>query len=202
MKEQQAIIIKKEIEIIRKKIMGFCIDDNMKVSLVKNALDMAVKNRTNTHEKIIHHSDRGIQYCCPDYANFAQQRGMILSTTEKYDPYENAVAERINETLKYEFGMLKTIPNLQVARKMLQQSVEVYNNERRHCSLKMQTPNFAHKHQQHKYKSYKKVKVEKDEKSTTDENGQSALSTPAQRTNSKVNDGQVVDKVFEKRMPN
>lgn len=81
---------------------------------------------------------------------------MILSTTEKYDPYENAVAERINGILKYEFGLIKTIPSLDIANKMLKESVEIYNNERRHCSIEMKTPNFAHTNQTHPYKSYKK----------------------------------------------
>ena len=101
--------------------------------------------------------------CCPDYAEFATGRGMILSTTEKYDPYENAVAERINGILKYEFGLIKTIPSLEIATKMLQESVEVYNNERRHCSLEMNTPNFAHINQKHQYKFYKKKIAKKEE---------------------------------------
>ena len=172
-------------DLYSKKIMGFCIDDNMRVGLVKDALEMALKNRETTHQNIIHHSDRGIQYCCPDYVEFAQKRGMILSTTEKYDPYENAVAERMNETLKYEFGMIKTIPNLQVANKMLKEAVAVYNDERRHCSLEMKTPNYAHTKQEHKYKSYKKNKQKNAEESTKDEMMQSALSTHAKLTNSK-----------------
>jgi putative transposase len=172
-------------DLYSKKIMGFCIDDNMRVGLVKDALEMALKNRETTHQNIIHHSDRGIQYCCPDYVEFATKRGMTMSTTEKYDPYENAVAERINETIKYEFGMIKTIPNLKVATKMLQEAVEIYNKERRHCSLKMQTPNFAHTHQKHQYKSYKKNRVKKDDESAKDENMKAALSTPAKQTNSK-----------------
>ncbi len=81
---------------------------------------------------------------------------MVLSTTEKYDPYENAVAERINGILKYEFGLIKIIPTIEVAQKIAAQAVAVYNNERRHRSLNMQTPEFAHSHQQHNYKSYKK----------------------------------------------
>jgi putative transposase len=145
-------------DLYSKKIMGYKLDDNMKVGLVKDALEMAFKNRQMKHETIIHHSDRGLQYCCLDYAEFAGNKGFILSTTEKYDPYENAVAERMNETLKYEFGLLKTIPSLDVANKMLKESVEVYNNERRHCSLDMHTPEFAHTHQRHQYKSYKKTK--------------------------------------------
>lgn len=145
-------------DLYSKKIMGCCLDDNMRVGLVKDALEMAIKSRETTHPNIIHHSDRGIQYCCPDYAEFAEKRGMVLSTTEKYDPYENAVAERINETLKYEFGLIKTIPDLTTAKKMLKEAVQVYNNERRHCSLEMKTPNYAHAKQEHKYKSYAKKK--------------------------------------------
>ena len=97
--------------------MGWAIDTNMKVDLVKDALKMAIKNKTYNYENIIHHSDRGIQYCCPDYSEFSKKLGMILSTTQKYDPYENAVAERINGILKYEFGLIHTIPNIEIAKK-------------------------------------------------------------------------------------
>ena len=134
-------------DLYSKKIMGYKLDNNMKVGLVKDALKMALTNRRYDHENVIHHSDRGIQYCCPDYTEFAQSNGMILSTTEKYDPYENAVAERINGILKYEFGLIKTIPTLEVAQKMVRESVDIYNQERRHRSLDMQTPEFAHNHQ-------------------------------------------------------
>lgn len=143
-------------DLYSKKIMGYCLDDNMKVTMVKDALQMALNNCIHNRETTIHHSDRGIQYCCPDYAGFATPKGMVLSTTEKYDPYENAVAERINGILKYEFGLIKTIPDLETAKKMIKQSVEIYNNKRRHRSLKMQTPNFAHINQQHQYVSYKR----------------------------------------------
>lgn len=144
-------------DLYSKKIMGYKLDDNMRVGMVKDALTMALKNCELNHPNIIHHSDRGIQYCCPDYSDFATDKGMILSTTEKYDPYENAVAERINGILKYEFGLIKTIPSIEIANKMLKETVEVYNNERRHWSLQMQTPTFAHSNQQHLYKSYKKL---------------------------------------------
>jgi len=145
-------------DLYSKKVMGYKLDDNMRVGMVKEALSMALNNCEHKRETIIHHSDRGIQYCCPDYSEFATGKGMILSTTEKYDPYENAVAERINGILKYEFGLIKTIPSIKIANKMLKQSVIVYNNERRHCSLQMNTPNYAHTNQVHIYKSYKKVK--------------------------------------------
>ena len=83
-----------------KQIMGYKLDNHMKTSLCKDALDMAIKNRKYPNKKIIHHSDRGFQYCNPKYTQFAENNGIIMSMTEQYDPYENAVAERINRTLK------------------------------------------------------------------------------------------------------
>ena len=126
----------------------------MKATLVKEALQMALKNRLYSHQNIIHHSDRGIQYCCPEFSDYAQNNGMLLSTTQKYDPYENAVAERINGILKYEFGFIKTLPNLVMAKKMIKQAVNIYNKKRRHYSLEMKTPEFAHRNQKHEYKYY------------------------------------------------
>ena len=138
-----------------KKIMGWKLDNNMKVSLVKQALEMAHKNRIHNHKNIIHHSDRGIQYCCPDYSEFAQNKGFVLSTTQQYDPYENAVAERINGILKYEFGLKNTVKNIEIAQKMVEQAVEIYNNERIHWSLDLKTPQHVHKqHNKQVYKSY------------------------------------------------
>ena len=142
-----------------KKVMGYKIDTNMRVELVKDALQMAVNKRIYKNQNTIHHSDRGIQYCCPDFSEFAKSKNVTLSTTQNSSPYENAVAERVNGILKQEFGLGKTIPNLKTAQKMVKQAVEIYNNERRHYSLNMKSPQFAHINQQHKYKSYKKIKT-------------------------------------------
>jgi transposase InsO family protein len=138
-----------------KKIMGYSLQDNMKVGLVKDALQMALDNRSFKHQSIIHHSDRGLQYCCPDFSEYAQSKGMVLSTTQQYDPYENAVAERVNGILKQEFGLGRTIPSLEVAQKMAKQAVAIYNNERPHLSLDLNMPSRAHLKQEHQYKSYK-----------------------------------------------
>ena len=143
-----------------KKIMGYAVDDNMKVDLVKAALKMASKNMIFSHETIIHHSDRGIQYCCPDYSDLAEKLHFKLSTTQQYDPYENAVAERINETLKYEYGLNRQAVNLQVLKKSVKQSVDIYNNRRAHWSLELKTPEEVHRsYNSLKYKSYSKIKV-------------------------------------------
>lgn len=140
-----------------KKIMGYALEDNMKVEMVKKALKMAYNNKQFIKKDCIHHSDRGLQYCCPDYTEFAKKLGYKMSTTQKYDPYENAVAERINGILKYEFGFKNILPNLKIAQKMIKEAVEIYNNERTHWSLNLKTPVQAHNEfDKHIYKSYRK----------------------------------------------
>jgi len=140
-----------------KKIMGYAIDDNMRVDLVKKALKMAHGNMIFGHDAVIHHSDRGIQYCCPDYSELTEKLNFTLSTTQQYDPYENAVAERINETLKYEYGLNRQSPNLQTLKKLVKQAVDFYNNERVHWSLGLKTPEEVHRsYNSLKYKSYSK----------------------------------------------
>ena len=144
-----------------KKIMGYAVDDNMKVDLTKTALKMAYKNKMFSHDKVIHHSDRGIQYCCPDYSLLAEKLNFKLSTTQQYDPYENAVAERINETLKYEYGLNRQAVNLQILKKLVKQAVDIYNNKRIHWSLGLKTPEEIHRsYNSLKYKSYSKIKIE------------------------------------------
>jgi putative transposase len=97
--------------------------------MVKEALTMAQPNTIFKNESIIHYSDRGKQYCCSDYTSFAGNKGFVMSATEKYGPYENAVTERINGILKYEFGLRKTLPRIALTKKMMKQAVEIYNNK-------------------------------------------------------------------------
>lgn len=140
-----------------KKIMGWSFDDNMKVSMVKEAVTMAYNNCKYDHKSIIHHSDRGMQYCCPDYTELAKGKGFVMSTTQQSDPYENAIAERINGILKYEFGLRKTITSIAIARAMIKEAVAIYNNDRLHWSLDLKTPQMVHNaYNQQKYKSYKR----------------------------------------------
>ena len=79
--------------------------------------------------------------------------------TEKYDPYENAVAERINRTLKYEYGLKQTIKNTNLAQKMTEQAVYIYNNLRTHFSLGLRKPVEEHLNPNIKYKSYRKINL-------------------------------------------
>ena len=117
------------------------------------------KNRMFNGTETIHHSDRGIQYCCPDYKQFADKLGFKMSNTQQYDPYENAVAERVNETLKYEFGLKRKFVDLKEVRKAVAQAVWLYNNKRVHWSLGLKTPQQVHQsYDSVKYKSYSKPK--------------------------------------------
>ncbi|WP_369412531.1 IS3 family transposase [Mesonia aestuariivivens] len=142
-----------------KQIMGYNLDNHMRTSLCKKALDMAIKNRKYPHLKLIHHSDRGFQYCNPKYTQFAEDNNITMSMTEQYDPYENAVAERINRTLKHEYGLKQTIKNTELAQKLTQQAVYIYNNLRTHFSLDLRKPAEVHLNPNIQYRSYRKNNV-------------------------------------------
>jgi len=141
-----------------KKIVGFKVSSNMKASLSLDALKMALKNRKYPEKKLIHHSDRGFHYCWPEYVQTLQESGILISMTEKYDPYENALAERINRTLKYEFALNQVIANKTIAEKMVRRAVSVYNSKRPHDSLNGRTPEDVHLNANQHYKSYRKNK--------------------------------------------
>ena len=141
-----------------KKIMGYKLDDNMRTELCLDALKMALKNRKYPDQGLIHHSDRGIQYCNPMYTKFAEENGLTISMTEQYDPYENAIAERINKTLKYEYGLKLNIKNTKLAQKMTKNAIFIYNNIRTHWSLDLKTPAHVHLNKNNDYKSYRKNK--------------------------------------------
>jgi transposase InsO family protein len=147
-------------DLYSKKIMGWQYADNMKAEIVIDALKMAKRNCVHNQKEIIHHSDRGIQYCCPAFSDYSDKNGFVLSTTQQYDPYENAVAERINGILKYEFGLKETIANETIARKMISQAVKIYNEKRLHWSLDFRTPQEAHSQFNTQIcKSYKRTNV-------------------------------------------
>jgi len=111
-----------------KQIVGYQLSENLKAINCINALKTAIKNRKYPDRPLIHHSDRGLQYCCPDYIETLEKYHINISMTTKHDPYENAVAERINGTLKYEFDLGDRLPDLKHAQIEINKSVWVYNN--------------------------------------------------------------------------
>lgn len=142
-----------------KKIVGFKLAHHLRTEIVVDALKMALKERSFSNRKLIHHSDRGIQYCAPEFTNFTDKQQISLSNTQNSDPYENAIAERINRTLKYEYGLREILPDFKTAEKIVKQAVEIYNNQRLHFSLGLQTPSKVHIKENVKYKSYKRKKM-------------------------------------------
>lgn len=99
-----------------KKIMGYELCNNMEAASTLKALVMAVSNRKYVHQALIHHSDRGLQYCSKLYTDYLKQHHIAISMTENSDPYENAIAERVNGILKDEFGLAEQLCNIHQAK--------------------------------------------------------------------------------------
>lgn len=136
-----------------KRIMGFNLSEDMKVPSVVKTLKMAISN-SKKPEGIIHHSDRGVQYCHPDYSGFAESEGMIMSMTIKHDPYENAIAERVNGILKNEYCIGDGYPDAKTARADIARVIWIYNNLRPHMSCHMLTPVQAHEQSYYKLRRW------------------------------------------------
>jgi len=144
-----------------KKIVGYNVSNNLQAKHTVRALEMALRNRQYKHEPLIHHSDRGFQYCCDDYQNVLIENMITCSMTETYDPYANAVAERVNGIIKQEFLQGYSHPDVTVMRQVVKQSIDIYNTFRPHYSCHMQTPNRMHDQKQVKIKTYKTKKSSK-----------------------------------------
>lgn len=127
-----------------KKIMGYEVSDNLAATNTIKALEMALKNRNYT-TPLIHHSDRGLQYCSAGYTKLLMDNNINISMTQDGSPYDNAIAERVNGILKDEFGLDDTFENMKQARTEAKQSIDLYNTLRPHLSNKMLTPNEMHK---------------------------------------------------------
>lgn len=123
-----------------RKIVGYAIADNMETESMIVALKMATAGRKYPMAKTIHHSDRGLQYCSKEYALLTSKNNIMLSMTENGDPYENALAERMNRTIKEEFGMDKILSSKEQATQLVAESIFLYNQKRPHLALKMKTP--------------------------------------------------------------
>jgi transposase InsO family protein len=126
-----------------RKIVGYHVHDSLQTEQVSEALKMALRTR-RSRQQLVHHSDRGIQYCSNYYQQIHQRHGIRCSMTDGYDCYQNALAERINGILKNEF-LLQRPANLEQAARMLSQSVHIYNTQRPHTSLQYKTPDEVHR---------------------------------------------------------
>jgi len=111
---------------------------------------MALKTKNYTG-RLLHHSDRDLQYCSKKYTDLLKKNDINISMTEKYDPYENALAERMNRTLKEEFLLAEKFKSMKLAEQIVKEIVQIYKNLRPHLSYSMLTPNQVHL--QHKNKT-------------------------------------------------
>lgn len=127
-----------------RKIVGWHLSQTMEAQNALEALYMALSQLPANIKEIIHHSDRGIQYCSSKYVNCLQKHGIKISMTENGDPYENAIAERVNGILKTEWLYDMSLKNVVEAKKALKHIIAIYNSERPHSSVQMLTPNQAH----------------------------------------------------------
>lgn len=125
-------------------IVGYCLSERLDNQGCISALKMAISKRTYMSDQLIHHSDRGIQYCSQQYIDILTQSGVLISMTEKGDPYENAVAERMNGILKTELGLGESFKDHQKASASVSRSIGIYNEKRPHASCDYLTPQIAH----------------------------------------------------------
>jgi len=126
-------------DLFSRKIVGYHLSNNLKHQSAISALQMALDPLKSSQE-IIHHSDRGCQYCCHDFLAYLNDKQMIPSMTDESHCYQNAVAERVNGILKTEFFLDAVFPSAATALRAVISSISIYNNIRTHWSLGLKTP--------------------------------------------------------------
>lgn len=127
-----------------RKIVGYHVADTMEAIESATALKMAIKTLKISAEGLIHHSDRGSQYCSSMYLNMLKKEGIKISMTENGDPLENAIAERINGIIKGEYLFDYLIKTLLNAKEVLKSVVKLYNEDRPHSSIGNAVPSQVH----------------------------------------------------------
>lgn len=130
-----------------RKIVGHYLSTNLKASGCLKALDKAVLSRLYPESKLIHHSDRGTQYCCDDYVGQLKKKEIRISMTQTGSPYDNAIAERVNGILKTEFDLYQTFKSHSQASAAIDHAIYKYNNLRLHASCNYLTPENTHNQQ-------------------------------------------------------
>lgn len=141
-----------------RRIMGFELSDDLSAAGCNRALQMALKEREGK-VPLIHHSDRGIQYCSAEYVKLLNENKVTISMTQSGDPRDNAIAERVNGILKQEL-LEQVYPNFKKAKEATGDAIRIYNHLRPHSSVDMLTPEKAHTQSgeiRRRWKSYYKT---------------------------------------------
>ena len=127
-----------------RKIVGYNLSDSLELKGCVRALKKALYQSKNT-DNLIHHSDRGIQYCSNVYTQILKRNNINISMTEVNHCYENAIAERVNGILKDEFYLDQTFDSIAQAKRAAKNAINLYNEVRLHLSLEYKTPNMVYK---------------------------------------------------------
>lgn len=127
-------------DLFSRKIVGYSLSSKLTHQGAISALEMATMPLKTT-AGLIHHSDRGCQYCCHDFMAVLTKKGVLSSMTDEAHCYQNAVAERVNGILKLEYYLDSTFKNKEQAQVSVQDAIAIYNSERTHWSLNLRTPN-------------------------------------------------------------
>jgi putative transposase len=130
-------------DLYSRKILGYNLAKTMETKEAVKALKMALEKRPD-NLPVIHHSDRGIQYCSHEYVRLLKSAAIQISMGEAGNPYENAVAERVNGILKTEFLLNTKFNSYSHAKKAAAEAIETYNKLRPHMSLNYLTPDQKH----------------------------------------------------------
>jgi len=137
-------------------IVGYCLHPFLTTDGCLKALSMALLKRTKVSDKLIHHSDRGSQYCSFEYVKTLKEARIAISMTDNGDPYENAMAERVNGILKVDFQLNKAFKSHAEALLATEAAVRNYNTLRPHMSCDYLTPELAHRLDEPLRKHWKK----------------------------------------------
>jgi len=129
-------------DLYSRKVVGYDVSDSLELAGCLRALKSAFR-KAKPGSNLIHHSDRGIQYCSKQYVTQLLKRKVKISMTEENHCYENAVAERVNGILKDEFYLDQCFVNTHNAKVATKNAIDIYNNKRLHLSLGYKTPNMV-----------------------------------------------------------
>ncbi|MCW3786897.1 IS3 family transposase [Marinilabiliaceae bacterium AAT] len=134
-------------DVFSHKIVGYHVAETLESVETIKALKMALSDIYSDPAscfELIHHSDRGVQYCQHNYVKLLKDNKVKISMTENGDPLENAVAERINGIMKDEYLLDKTVKDIKQAKRVLKEVVSLYNEDRPHNSIENHVPNYVH----------------------------------------------------------
>ena len=127
-----------------RKVVGYNFGTKIDTAFCVKALQQAIANRSYTSRRLMHHSDRGVQYCSKGYVQILEKHQVQISMTERGDPLENPLAERMNGIFKDNLALDTDFDGFEQAKTEIDQAIQYYNNRLPHSSIDMLTPNQAH----------------------------------------------------------